>query len=196
MKRRSLPLRTPVSPRPILHERTGLEVDQSAAGDVVRAVVEIAAPPEEVFHAITDPHELAAWLGGGPNDESATAPAPWQAPAPTASVVPGQPWRTPALAPDGTIGSVGGEYLLVNPPRRLESTWRASWDDFAPSTVRFDLVPVDVDGAPGTRLTVTHTRPGGRFVMMSGAGVRGAPTTRDWLVWLTRLAAHFTEILV
>ncbi|HEV7765619.1 MAG TPA: SRPBCC family protein, partial [Thermoanaerobaculia bacterium] len=31
---------------------------------VVRAVVEIAATPEDVFAALTDPRELAAWLGG------------------------------------------------------------------------------------------------------------------------------------
>lgn len=195
MKRRSPSLSTPVTQPPMPRERTDPEVSQTA-GDVVRAVIDIAAPPEEVFHAITDPHELAAWLGGDANDEVSTEPAPWKAPSVPAPVVPGESWHAPALAPDGTTGSVGGEYLLVNAPHRLDSIWRASWDDFAPSRVRFDLVPIEVEGVPGTRLTVTHTQPRGRFVMTSGAGVCGAPTTRDWRVWLMRLAIQFTGTLV
>ena len=32
-------------------------------GDVVRATVEIGAPPEEVFEALTDPAQLEEWWG-------------------------------------------------------------------------------------------------------------------------------------
>ena len=32
-------------------------------GGVVKAEIEIEAPPERVFHSLTDPGELAAWWG-------------------------------------------------------------------------------------------------------------------------------------
>ena len=148
------------------------------ATDTVRAVVDIAAPPDAVFHALSDPGELAAWLGG---EESGGERRPGDSSGgpgtPPLHLAAGRSWRAPALAPDGTPGSVGGEYLVVDPPRRLESTWRASWDDFAPDRVRFELAPIDVGGAPGTRLTLTHTR-----------GVAGLHVTAQAAVWPTARA--------
>src|SRR4051812_7624146 len=89
-------------------------------GGGVRSNVEIDAPPADVFRALTDPHELAAWLGHDPGLPPDHAPR-WAMPtSPTA----GQPWRAPALGPDGTPGWVSGEYLIVEPPYRLETTWR------------------------------------------------------------------------
>jgi uncharacterized protein YndB with AHSA1/START domain len=120
----------------------------------VRATVDIAASPDAVFAALTDERQLAAWLGGDPappSDHGAALAMPSLA-------IPGQPWRAPAIAPDGSLGSVSGEFAHVDPPRRLVSTWRASWDDFAPDRVSFDLTPIRIGGASGTRLCVTHTR--------------------------------------
>ena len=68
-----------------------------------------------------------------------------------------------ARAPDGTRGSVEGELLTVERPHRLESTWRASWDGFAPERVCFELTPIRIRGAAGTRVTVTHTRAAGHL---------------------------------
>ena len=61
--------------------------------DIVRASVDIAAPAEEVFRALVDPCELAAWLGGepmpaDPRDERSADPShplpsgEWRAPSP------------------------------------------------------------------------------------------------------------------
>jgi uncharacterized protein YndB with AHSA1/START domain len=181
----------------------------------VQAVVEIAAPPDVVFHALADPEELAAWLGGDAGGDG-RGPAVPDGPPPLAAA--GRSWRAPALGPDGAPGSVCGEYLVVDPPRRLESTWRASWDDFAPDRVRFELTPIEVGGAPGTRLTLTHLRgtagwqvtaqaaasPNGWPSAWAGArasarpGVQSAAHGRDeWvLMWdlmlLARLDAHLT----
>ncbi|HMI59200.1 MAG TPA: SRPBCC domain-containing protein, partial [Gemmatimonadaceae bacterium] len=110
---------------------------------VVRAVIDIAASPEDVFEALTNPRELAAWLGGVDdysldewNDE------------PTAGVT----WCSPAIGPNGKDGTVRGEFLVVEAPRRLVSTWHASWDQFERTIVRYELEPEDVDGVAGTRV--------------------------------------------
>lgn len=153
---------------------------------IVRASVDIAASPAEVFRALVEPRELAAWLGGEPmpadgrSDRSERDSTP-----PT-----GAAWRAPAIAPDGTSGTVAGEYLVVVPPYALETTWRASWNDFATERVRFQLVPVDVGGVAGTRITVTHTRTESRLLTTSRA-LEGAAARADaWPVVLARLAAH------
>jgi uncharacterized protein YndB with AHSA1/START domain len=123
---------------------------ERAPSRVVRATEDIAAPPESVFRALVDPRELAAWLGGEPENIDLLG-----TPAPPAS---GQSWRAIALAPDGSRGFVSGEYILVDPPRRLETTWRTSWTGVTEERVRFELLPIAVGGQPGTRITVTHTR--------------------------------------
>jgi len=149
--------------------------------DEVHTSVDIAAPPDAVFHAISDPHELAAWLGG----HAAAMPA-WAAPA---FPIAGQPWRAAAIGPDGRPGWVSGEFLLVDPPRRLESTWRASWDDLSPDRVHFELVPITIGGGSGTRLTVTHTRAQAHLRVTASAG---APAHGEWTAILGRLSVYLT----
>ena len=117
-------------------------------GDVVRATVEIAAPPEEVFEALTDPAQLEEWWGTPESYRTGdwrTEPSP------------GGEWSVRTTAADDSEARVQGEYRVVDPPHTLEFTWAASWDDFAETTVRFDLVPTVVQGVSGTRLTVTHS---------------------------------------
>lgn len=113
---------------------------------VVRTVVEIAAPPERVFDALTDARELADWWGG---DESRVVDS-------EADARPGGAWQVRTANRDGTEQTFGGEYRVVDPPHHLEQTWQSS-DDAEPSVVRYDLEPLEIDGTDGTRLTVTHT---------------------------------------
>ncbi|MDF1504684.1 SRPBCC domain-containing protein [Roseisolibacter sp. H3M3-2] len=96
-----------------MSERVSDETVEGAIDGTVVETVEIAAPPERVFDALTDPAEVAGWWRGGAR-----------------------------------------ELTVVDPPRRLEHRWRG--DD----RVRYDLEPATVDGAPGTRVTVTHERGG------------------------------------
>lgn len=119
-----------------------------SAGGLVRATVEIAATPEEVFEALTDPAQLEQWWGTAESYHTSG----WQL-EPSA----GGEWSVRTTAPDGSEASVHGEYRVVDPPRVLEFTWAASWDDFVETTVRFDLVPAVVRGVSGTRVTVTHS---------------------------------------
>ncbi len=138
-----------------------------AVRGVVRATVDIAAPPERVFRALTDPAELAAWWaphdGGGVGGEGAGRAPAERSPKPSqewrVDLRPGGRWSLRTRDAAGRPAAVRGEYRVVDPPRALECSWRASWDDDAETTVRYELAPIEVGGAPGTRLTVTHTGP-------------------------------------
>ena len=120
-----------------------------SAPSTVTTHVDIAAPPEDVFEALTDPDQLAEWWG---SDESYRT-RDW-----TVEATPGGTWGATTIGPDGEEGSLGGTFIEVDAPRVLETTWRTSWDD-VDSIVRWELAPVEVDGEAGTRLTVIHTGP-------------------------------------
>jgi uncharacterized protein YndB with AHSA1/START domain len=153
---------------------------------IVRASVDIAASPADVFRALVEPRELAVWLGGEPmpadprHEQSDHDSTPQ----------PGTAWHVPAIAPDGTRGTVAGEYHLVHSPYVLETTWCASWNDFVGERVRFQLVPVDVGGVAGTRVTVTHTRAESRLHATRATLSRANAPADAWHSWLARLAAH------
>jgi len=157
--------------------------DRALGADrIVRETIDIAARPEDVFQALTDPRELAAWLGGVDD----FAAGEW---APDAG--PGTSWSAPAIAPDGAQGLVRGELLLVDSPRRLVSTWHASWDHYARTVVRYELEPIHVGGAEGTRVTVFHSAPVASAPHASAFGAK-----RDsWTLMLARLAQLMNERL-
>lgn len=135
--------------------------------EVVRSTVDIAATPERVFDALTDPRELAEWWG---SDDTHRA-RDW-----TVDARPGGAWGADTVDADGNPGRLEGEFRVVERPRVLETTWHPSWDD-APSVVRYELEPCDVDGRAGTRLTVTHVGPT-RGAVTCLRGVRGL--ARHW----------------
>jgi uncharacterized protein YndB with AHSA1/START domain len=134
---------------------------------VVKAEIEIAAIPDRVFHTLTDPTELAAFWGS--DDMYRTSD--WKV-----DLRPGGKWSALARGADGTTMTVDGEYLEVDPPRRLVFTWRPSWDDYAVTTVRYDIEPT----ATGTRLRVTHTGFGDRDMAAAGTG-EGWKRVLEWL---------------
>jgi uncharacterized protein YndB with AHSA1/START domain len=149
---------------------------------IARATIEIAASPEDVFHALTDPRELAAWLG----DVDDYAAGAW-----TPDAAAGASWSAPVIAPGGAPGLVRGEFLVVDSPRRLVCTWHASWDHYQRTIVRYELEPIRVDGAEGTRVTVFHTAPAACTQHASQFG-----TKRDsWTLMLARLARLMNERL-
>lgn len=150
---------------------------------VVRAVVEIAASPDEVFGALTNPRDLAAWLGGVDDYDARE----WGE-----DPEPGHAWRSPAIAPDGTRGTVRGELLVVNAPRRLVTSWHASWEQDARSVVRYELEDAMVNGVHGTRLTVIHTAPA---AVPQHASQFGAVREKGWTALLVRLASLMNERL-
>jgi uncharacterized protein YndB with AHSA1/START domain len=180
---------------------------RAAAPRSVKASIEIAATPDVVFRALADPHELVAWLGDAqssdvpsrspsipsqvaPSDgpDIATSPA-----VPFAHPRSGASWLAHVRAPDGSPGTVSGEFLHVVPSRSLTTTWSASWHRFVQDVVTFDLAPVDVAGVAGTRVTVTHHRADDS--LLRDATIASARSIADvdgdsWAPLLARLATY------
>jgi uncharacterized protein YndB with AHSA1/START domain len=105
--------------------------------DTVLAEIFIAAPPERVFEAITDPAQLSRWWGQN---------GLYRVGERSADVRPGGKWWCSGEGADGKKFSVEGEYLEVEPPRRLVHTWVASYTGETKTTVYWDLIPQAVHG--------------------------------------------------
>jgi uncharacterized protein YndB with AHSA1/START domain len=103
----------------------------------VLAEIFIAAPPERVFQAITDPAQLSRWWGQN---------GLYRITDRTADLRPGGKWSCVGEGADGTKFSVGGEYLEIDPPRRLVHTWVASYMTETRTVVHWDLQPQSVHG--------------------------------------------------
>lgn len=116
----------------------------TADRDALVEEIFIAAPPERVFRALTEPSELLTWWG----DESHYRCTSW-----SLDLRRGGAWRSEGRNAAGRAFVVEGEFLEVEPPHRLAYTWRPSWVEVAPTTVRIDLERKD----GGTQLTWTHS---------------------------------------
>ena len=173
-------------------------VEQSVApSTTIHASVEISAPPDVVFRALADPRELVAWLGDEWHELSTSTPVDGHPPsAPSTNANSGASWLAHIRAPDGTPGTVSGEFLYVVPPRSLTTTWSASWNRFLQDEVTFELTPIEVAGGAGTRVTVTHRR---RELFVRHATIASARATLvaendAWVALLARLSAYVTTI--
>jgi len=170
----------------------------------IQASIEIAAPPDVVFRALADPHELVAWLGDAPGHDTPLPPPGAQSNEPEYDDAPspsvpytyprgGASWLAHVRAPDGTPGTVSGEFLYVVPSRSLTTTWSASWNRFVRDEVTFELVPLEVAGVAGTHVTVTHRR--GSDARLRTATIASARSVVDgdgdgWVALLARLATY------
>jgi len=126
--------------------------------DTVIAEIFIAAPPERVFKAISDPGQISQWWGqkgmyrithGG------------------SDLRPGGKWFSAGVGADGKEFQVSGEYLEVDPPRLLVHTWNPSYAQQPKKTVvRWELEPHGVHGlqtsgpqkmGTGTMVKIRHS---------------------------------------
>jgi uncharacterized protein YndB with AHSA1/START domain len=114
------------------------------AAGIVRVDIEIASSPERVFHALSDPAELAAWWG---SDELYRT-FDWQV-----DLRPGGAWSCRARAAGGDLSTVHGEYRAVEPPRLLEYTWQPSWEPPPATLVRIEIQPTP----GGAKVLLTHS---------------------------------------
>lgn len=107
----------------------------------------IAARPSVVFNALVTPEAIREWWGpdGGPVLLAET------------DVRVGGRFRVRFRMLDGSEHESGGEYLEIDPPRRLAMSWRwlAGGDDNGESRLEFSLRVVGND----TELTLTHSGP-------------------------------------
>ena len=124
--------------------------------NVITAEVFIAAPPERVFQAITDPAQLPQWWGQKDFYRITER---------TADVRVGGKWSSVGVGADGKSFRVEGEYLEVDPPRLLVHTWNADWSHPIATVVRWELEPQSIHGlhpsgprkaGTGTLLKVRH----------------------------------------
>ena len=102
----------------------------------VLARVEIAAPPERVWKAITE--DVASWWG---SDET------YRTTKHTVDLRPGGAYRSDGIGADGNPFHVGGTVVGFHPPRRYVVTWEPSWSDEPPTTVTYQLESI-ASGTP------------------------------------------------
>lgn len=140
---------------------------------IIYASIEIDAPPEAVWDAMTEPAQLASWWGSSDTYRTMN----WQV-----DLRPGGKWSSDSANVDGSqTGHVHGEYLEVDRPRLLVYTWRASWDNFAETLIRVELSPA----SSGTRVTIRHSG----FAERSASGAGHAEGWKRVLGWLSGHAA-------
>jgi uncharacterized protein YndB with AHSA1/START domain len=106
------------------------------------ASIEIKASPERVFRAIAS-EDIARWWGS-PDLYRVTR---W-----TGDLRVGGRWRSEGVAKDGKPFEVSGEYVEIDPPKKLVHSWEPKWVDGPTTKVTYLLEPIE----GGTRLTVRH----------------------------------------
>ena len=161
---------------------TGIHATADVEKGTINVVADIAATPERLFRALTDPAQLAAWWGA----EGIYRTERWQV-----DLKPGGKWICYIATPEGGEMSdprtpepqtVGGEYIKIDPPHVLEFTWSPSWDGFAVTTVRYEIEPT----ATGSRLKVIHSGFVGRPEMAASHG-------EGWVRVLSWAAAYLAK---
>ena len=111
---------------------------------VLRLERVLDAPPERIFAAWTDPEVLRRWWA---------AQADWTCADASTDVRVGGHYRLSMRDSDGVIRSVAGEYIEVEPPRRLKYSW--AWDAHGQSEALGSVTVVTVEFvAEGSRTRV------------------------------------------
>src|SRR6266511_2647727 len=103
-----------------------------AEGSIL-ASVEVAASPERVFQALASNEVLDWWVRPGVFDT--------------------REWAGVVRVGGGKPYTLEGEFLEVDPARKLVHTWHSVGAPGAPTTVTYLLEPLDT----GTRVTLRHS---------------------------------------
>lgn len=106
------------------------------------ASIEIKATPERIFRALAS-EEIAQWWG---------SPQLYRVTKWVGEVRPGGQWKSSGIGHDGKPFEVGGEFVEVDPPRKLVQTWHPKWVEGPPTTVTYRLEAIE----GGTRVTIKH----------------------------------------
>ncbi len=121
----------------------------AADNDAVVTEIQIAAPPERVFQALTDERELSRWFNN-PN-----CPVKfWQMDARAGGRYGYATEKGSVVVNNVSDFECHGEILEFDPPRLLVYTWIGNWHENKElrTVVRWDLTP----DASGTHVRVTH----------------------------------------
>ena len=114
--------------------------------------IEIAATPERIWDAITDPQQTRQYFYGALSKSDWTVGSSWT-----------------SESEEGEV-YLDGEILEIDPPRRLVHTLRVVQDPIAageaPSTVEWQITPL----GDKCRLTMTHTGRGPATIEYTSGG--------------------------
>ncbi len=105
--------------------------------DVIVAEIFIAAPPQRVFEALTDPNQRRQWWG----QKGLYTPTESHS-----DLRLGGKWSGSGVAADGTPYHVEGEYLEIDPPRKLSYTWKPSFAHPLDTVVHWELESREIHG--------------------------------------------------
>ncbi len=114
------------------------------AAETLRLTRTLPAPPQDVWDAWTQAKPWAAWM----------CPNPIQSAKAELDLRVGGRWRLVMYGSSFEIDHTG-EYVEVDPPRRLAFTWCTSATDGATTLVPIEL---DAEGQGATNLSLTHER--------------------------------------
>jgi uncharacterized protein YndB with AHSA1/START domain len=102
----------------------------------------LPAPAAEVFRWWTEAHRLREWM------------SPFGTVEAEVDLRVGGALRIVMRGDDGTVIEHVGEYVEIEPPRRLVFTWASPFTGAEPSLVTVEL---EAEGADATRLSLVHT---------------------------------------
>lgn len=134
--------------------------------DEVIAEIEIAASPERIFQALTDPAQVVKWWGQQGIYRCTNFETDLRI---------GGKWRSSGIDGRGQNFEVAGTYLEIEPPRSLATTWVATWTGDVQTTVRWELQPI----GKGTLVRIRHS--GLAAHPQLAQSYRGWPRMLGWL---------------
>jgi uncharacterized protein YndB with AHSA1/START domain len=134
--------------------------------DEIVSEIRIAAPPERVFQALIDPAQVVQWWG---------QVGVYRCTKFECDLRVGGRWKTLGLDGHGNPFEISGEYLELDPPSLIESTWVATWTGSAVTKVRWELER----SAEGTLVRIRHSGFGAHPDLAQA--YRGWPRMLGWI---------------
>jgi uncharacterized protein YndB with AHSA1/START domain len=114
---------------------------------MVLATADVAAPPERIFRALTEPKEIEHWWG----DDDTYHMRDW-----IADFRVGGQYTVNVLNADGSVRPASGKFLQIDSPVKLSHTRKYLWEfpvlGRRETTITYRFEPI----ATGTRVTVRH----------------------------------------
>lgn len=117
---------------------------QTPNSDEIVSEIHISAPPDRVFQALVDPAQVVQWWGQAGIYRCTKFECDLRV---------GGAWRSTGVDGAGHQFEISGEYLEVDPPRLLSSTWVATWTGSVKTKIRWELAPAE----NGTLVRIRHT---------------------------------------
>jgi uncharacterized protein YndB with AHSA1/START domain len=145
------------------------------AGETIVKEITIAASPERIFSALSDPAQRVQWWGAEGRFKTKHMESDLRV---------GGAWLVTGDGVGGYPFTLSGEYRVVEPPRVLEFSWRPSWQsDMTESVVRFELEP----RGSATLVRITHSGLSGDAARMQH---KGWPDVLAWLKGFVETNSH------